>query len=67
MSRGQVASVHKKLDDYCEYLHITTELVITPTNNLTSLIYSLVNGLYKFTTESIKLVLDVEQFVASSD
>ena len=31
-------------------------------NNLATLIYSLVNGLYKIITESIKLVLDVEQF-----
>ena len=29
--------------------------------------YSIVNGLYNITTESIKLVLDVEQFGASSD
>ena len=24
-------SIQKRLDDYCEYLHITTELVNTPT------------------------------------
>ena len=36
-------------------------------NNLITLIYSLVNGLYKITTDSMKLVLDVEQFGASSD
>ena len=40
-------------------LHITMELVNLSTKNLTALIYSLVNGLYKITTESIKLVLDV--------
>ena len=34
---------------------------------LTALICSLVNGLYKITTESIKLALDVEQFGTSSD
>ena len=45
-------------------LHITTEPVNTPTKPL---IYSLVNGLYKITTESINLILDVEQFGASSD
>ena len=33
----------------------------------TALIYSLVNGLYKIITASIKLILDVEQFGASSD
>ena len=48
-------------------LHITTKLVKTPKNNLTALIYSLVNGLYKITTEFIKLVLDAEQSSASSD
>ena len=36
-------------------------------NNLTALIYSLVNGLYNITTESIKLVLEVEQSGVSSD
>ena len=30
-------------------------------------IYSLVNGLYKITTESKTLILDVEQFGVSSD
>ena len=48
-------------------LYITTELVTPLQNNLTALIYSLVNGLYKITTESKKLVLDVEQFDVSSD
>ena len=42
-------------------------LANTPTNNLTALIYLLVNGFYKITTESIKLTLDVEQFGASSN
>ena len=36
-------------------------------NNLTALIDSLVNGLYKITTETIKLVLDVEQFGMNSN
>ena len=31
------------------------------------MIYSLVNGLYKITTESMKFVLDAEQSGASSD
>ena len=42
---------------------ITAELV----NNPTTLIYSLINGLYNITIESIKLILDVEQFGASND
>ena len=33
--------------------------------SISSHIYTLVNGLYKITTESIKLVLDVEQFNTS--
>ena len=46
-------------------LHITTELVNTPTKQpYYTFIYSLVNGLYKIITESIKLI---EQFGASSD
>ena len=48
-------------------LHITTKLVKPLQNNLTALINSLVNGLYKITTESIKLILDAEQSGASSD
>ena len=47
-------------------LHITTKLVNTPTeNNLTALMYLLVNVLYMITIETIKLVIDVEQFGAS--
>ena len=46
-------------------LHITTKLVNTPTENkLTALMYVLVNVLYMITIETIKLVLDVEQFGA---
>ena len=48
-------------------LHKAMDLVNTLTNNLTALIYSLVNGLCKITTESIKPVLDVEQFGTSSN
>ena len=48
-------------------LHITTKLVNTPKNNLTALTYSLVNGLYKIITESIKPVLDVKQYGVSND
>ena len=43
-------------------LHITMKLVKTPTKQPYRIDYSLVKGLYKITTESIKLVLDVEQF-----
>ena len=43
-------------------LHITTKLVKPLQNNLTTSIYSLVNGLYSITTKSIKLILNVEQF-----
>ena len=57
----EIMHAHKS-NDYYEYLHIITELANTPTNNLTGLIYSLVNDLYKITTESIKLILDVKQF-----
>ena len=50
-------------------LHITMKLVKSLQNNLSTLIYSLVNGLYKITTESIKLVLaiDFEQYRTSSN
>ena len=59
----EIVSVHKNETTTLNILHITTELVNTPT----ALIYSLINGLYKITTESIKLVLDVEQYGISSD
>ena len=43
-------------------------VLVTPLqNNLTTLIYSLVNGLYKVNTESTKLILDAEQFGVSSN
>ena len=48
-------------------LHITTELVNTPTKQLYHIDIFISNGLYKITTESIKLVLDVKQFGASSN
>ena len=48
-------------------LHITTKLVKTPTKQPYRIEYSLVNGLHKITTESIKLVLDAGQSGASSD
>ena len=48
-------------------LHIATKLVKPLQSNVTALIYSLVNDLCKITTESIKLILDVEQFGVSSD
>ena len=47
-------------------LHIATKLVNTPTkNNLPALMYLLFKVLYMITIETIKLVLDVEQFGAS--
>ena len=58
----ELASTHNNVTTTMNILHITTELI---KNNPTTLIYSLVCGLYKITTESIKLVLDVEN--ASSD
>ena len=48
-------------------LHIALKLVKTLHNNLTALIYSLVNGLFKISTKSLKLILDAEQYGASSD
>ena len=53
-------NVHaKKHNNYCDILHITAELVNTcrSIKNLTTFTHSLVNGLYKITTEFIKLVL----------
>ena len=46
---------------------ILWSLQIPLQNNLITLIHVLVNGLYKITTESIKLILDVEQFDMSSN
>ena len=43
------------------------KLVKTPTKQPYHIDYSLVKSLYKITTESIKLVLDVEQFDVSSN
>ena len=50
-------------------LHIPTKLVKTPTKQpyRIDIFISLVNGLFKVTTESIKFVLDAEQSGASSD
>ena len=49
------------------YIHITMELVkILPKHNVT-LLYSLVIGLYKINIGSIKLVLYIMQFGASSE
>ena len=52
----------KNMTTTVSVLHIAMELVNSLQNNLTALIYSLVNGLNKITTESIKLILDIEQF-----
>ena len=68
LRKVELASAHKKCDDYCEYFtHNNETCKKTLQSNLTALIYSLVNGLYKITTESIKLILDAEQSGASSD
>ena len=64
---GRISECQKNVTTTMSILHITTKLVKTPTNNLTTLIYSLVNGLYKITTASIKLILDAEQSGASSN
>ena len=64
----ELASTHKKHDDYHEYFtHIQRSLSKPLQNNLTALLYSLVNGLFKISTESIKLVLDAEQSGVSSN
>ena len=63
----ELASAHKNATITLSILHITTKLVRSLQNNLTTVIYSLVYGLYKITTESIKLVLDAEQSGAGSD
>ena len=64
----ELASAHKKRDDYREYFtHNNEACKNSYKNNLTALIYSLVNGLFKISTESLKLVLDDEQSGASSD
>ena len=42
------------------HTYITMKLVNTPTE--TTLMHSIVNGFYKITSESINLVLDVDQF-----
>ena len=57
----ELVSAHKKCDNYRGYFAHNNE------DNLTALIYSLVNGLFKITTESLKLVLDAEQSGANSD
>ena len=59
--------MHKKRDDYREYFfHVTTKLANTPSKQ-SYRIDTFINGLYKITTETIKLVLDVEQFGVISD
>ena len=64
----ELASAHNNTTATMSILHITMKLPKTLQNNFIALIYySLVNGLYRITTESIKLVLDAEQSGASSD
>ena len=64
----ELVSAHKKHDNYREYFTHNNGTGKYPyKNNLIALIYSLVNGLYKITSESIKLVLNVEQYGISSD
>ena len=65
--KAELASAYKKKTTTMSILHITIKLVKTLQNNLTTLIYSLVDGLYKIITESIKLVLDAEQSGTSSN
>ena len=52
----KLTSAHKNVTTTVSILHITMEFVNTPTKEP----YTLVNGLYKITIESIKLVLDVD-------
>ena len=62
--------MHKKYDDYHEcFTHNNKACKHPYKNNHNALIYvySLVNGLCMITTESIKRILDVEQFGASRD
>ena len=65
----ELASAHKRCDDYREYFTHTNEACKNPYKIALPHLYyySLVNGLYKITTESIKLVLDSKQSGASSD
>ena len=67
LRKVELASAHKNATTTMSVLHKTMKFVKPLQNNLTALIYSLVNGLYKITTESIKLILDAEQSGANSD
>ena len=59
---------HKKRDDYRDYFTHNNGACKHPyKTNLTALIYSLVNGLYKITKSIKKFILDVEPFVVSND
>ena len=57
--------VHKKHDDYHEYFTHNNRACKCPYKTI--LLHLSYSGLYKITTESIKLILDFEQFGASSD
>ena len=59
--------VHKNVTTTMSILHLTTELVNTPTKQSIYVCINLVNSLYKITTECIKLILNIEQFGISSD
>ena len=64
----ELKHMHKIRNNYREYFtHNNGACKHSYKNNLTALIYSLVNDLYKTTTESIKLVLDLGQFGISSN
>ena len=65
----ELANAHKKRDDYCEYFTHNNEASKNPYKTTLSiaLIYSLVNGLFKISTEPLKLILDAEQSGASSN
>ena len=61
----ELIHAHKKRNGYCatvSFLHITTELVNTPIKQPYC-----IEGLFKITTESIKLIPNVEQYGVGSN
>ena len=64
----ELMHMHSIKCDYCEYFtHNHGACIKLLQNNLTTLIYSLVTGLYNIIIELIKLVFDVEQLGISRD
>ena len=65
----ELTYVHsQKCDNYCEhFIHNNRGNKDLYWNTALPHCYSLINGLYNITTESIKPVLNVEQFGANSD